>query len=634
MRCLGSPQRPAFRILILFPLLLISIAATAQMSLSASNVSFGSVQAGSSAIVPVAVTNTGKQTITISQATVSGSGFSFVGPNLPITVAPQHSVSLSISFAPQTTGSIIGNLSISYSASWGGKGTLHSSSVTVALSGTGQAAGYLTAPSSMNLGSVAIGSSQVQALTISNSGGASVAISGATVNNSGFSVSGLTFPYTLPAGGSASLSVTFTPSSTGTDHATLSISSNASNSPFAVSLTGTTPTAGYLSAPASLSLGSVAVGSSRTQALALSNSGGSSLTISGATVSGTGFSVSGLTFPYTLPAGGSASLSVSFTPSTAGTDNATLSISSNASNSPVAVSLTGTTPTAGYLSAPASLSLGSVAVGSSRTQALTLSNSGGSSLTISGATVSGTGFSVSGLTFPYTLAAGGSASLSVIFTPSTAGTDIATLSLSSNASDPTVGVSLTGSGTTSSGTLGVTPGSMSFGSITIGTTQTQSGSLTASGGSVTVSSSSSSNSAFTLGGVTLPVTLAAGQNLPFTVTFAPTSTATASANISFFTSNSTSASETASGSGATIQHTVDLSWSASTSTSISGYNVYRGTVSGGPYTRITSALDFSLNYSDSTVQSGKTYYYVTTAVDSSGAESSYSSQVQAVIPFP
>jgi hypothetical protein len=355
-------------------------------------------------------------------------GFSFVGPNLPITVAPQKNVSLSISFAPQTTGSIIGNLSISYSASWGGKGTLHSSSVTVALSGTGQAAGYLTAP--------------------------------------------------------------------------------------------------------------------------------------------------------------------------------------------------------------ASLSLGSVAVGSSRTQALALSNSGGSSLTISGATVSGTGFSVSGLTFPYTLAAGGSASLSVIFTPSTAGTDSATLSLSSNASDPTVGVSLTGSGTTSSGTLGVTPGSMSFGSITIGTTQTQSGSLTASGGSVTVSSSSSSNSAFTLGGVTLPVTLAAGQNLPFTVTFAPTSTATASANISFFTSNSTSASETASGSGATIQHTVDLSWSASTSTSISGYNVYRGTVSGGPYTRITSALDFSLNYSDSTVQSGKTYYYVTTAVDSSGAESSYSSQVQAVIPFP
>jgi hypothetical protein len=182
--------------------------------------------------------------------------------------------------------------------------------------------------------------------------------------------------------------------------------------------------------------------------------------------------------------------------------------------------------------------------------------------------------------------------------------------------------------------LGVTPGSMSFGGVMIGTSQIQSGSLTASGGSVTVSSSSSSNSAFTLGGLTLPVTLAAGQNLPFTITFAPSATGTASANISFFTSNSTSASETASGSGATIQHAVDLSWNASTSSTISGYNVYRGTISGGPYAKINSALDSALSYSDSTVQSGQTYYYVTTAVDSSGLESSYSSQVQAVIPFP
>ena len=149
----------------------------------------------------------------------------------------------------------------------------------------------------------------------------------------------------------------------------------------------------------------------------------------------------------------------------------------------------------GYLTAPSGLNLGSVTVGSSQTQALIVSNSGGSSLTISGATVSGTGFSVSGLAFPYTLPAGSSANLSVTFAPSTTGTDNATLFLSSNASDPSVGVALTGSGTTSSGNLGVAPGSLSFGSVTIGTTQTQSGSVTASGGSVTLSSASSSNSA-------------------------------------------------------------------------------------------------------------------------------------------
>ena len=183
------------------------------------------------------------------------------------------------------------------------------------------------------------------------------------------------------------------------------------------------------------------------------------------------------------------------------------------------------------------------------------------------------------------------------------------------------------------GTLGVTPGSMSFGSVTFGSTQTQSGSVTASGGGVTLSPAGSSNSVFTLGGFTPPV-LAAGPSVPFTVTFAPTTSGTASANVSFFTSSSTSALETASGSGATIQHIADLSWNASTSASITGYNVYRGTISGGPYSKINSALDTSMSYSDSTVQSGQTYYYATTAVDSTGVESSYSNQVQVVVPFP
>lgn len=280
------------------------------------------------------------------------------------------------------------------------------------------------------------------------------------------------------------------------------------------------------------------------------------------------------------------------------------------------------------------MNLGSVPVGSSQTQALTVSNTGKASLTISATALAGSGYTVTGLTLPYNLASGASASLSVIFSPTTSGTDNASLTLSSNAADPTVTVSLTGNGTTSSGTLGVTPGSMTFGTVTIGTTQTQNGSVTATGGSVTLSSTSSNNSAFTLGGLTLPVTLNAGQSLPFTVTFAPTASGTASANISFFASNSTSATESASGSGATVQHIIDLSWNASTSGSIAGYNVYRANASSGPYSKINSSLDPALSYSDNTVSSGKTYYYETTAVDSSGVESSYSNQVQVVVPFP
>lgn len=394
----------------------------------------------------------------------------------------------------------------------------------------------------------------------------------------------------------------------------------------------------------SINFGNVQVGSSLILPCVVTNTTASSITISQASTSGTGFAFIGPNLPITLAPQQTVNLSVSFNPQTAGSVSGGLTASywsnwghSKVHNYTASSILSGTgqsTTNPGYLTAPSSMSLGSVPLGSSQTKPVTVSNTGGSMLTISGASVIGSGYTVSGLTFPYNLAPGASANLSVIFSPVIAGTSNGTLSLASNASDPSVGVSLTGSGTSSSGTLGVTPGSMSFGSVTVGSSQTQNGTVTASGGSLVLSSTSSSNSDFTLGGLTLPVTLASGQSVPFTVTFAPSTAGTASANIAFFTSNSSSAAETASGSGATIQHIVNLSWNASTSTSVAGYNVYRGTSATGPLSKLTSALDPSMSYSDLTVQSGKTYYYATTAVDSTGAESSYSNQVSAAVPYP
>jgi hypothetical protein len=80
-------------------------------------------------------------------------------------------------------------------------------------------------------------------------------------------------------------------------------------------------------------------------------------------------------------------------------------------------------------------------------------------------------------------------------------------------------------------------------------------------------------------------------------------------------------------------HVVALNWTPSTSANVSGYKIYRGTTSGGPYTLVQS-LGATASYTDNTALSGQTYYYVLTAVDSTGAESSYSNQTQAVIPVP
>jgi fibronectin type 3 domain-containing protein len=82
---------------------------------------------------------------------------------------------------------------------------------------------------------------------------------------------------------------------------------------------------------------------------------------------------------------------------------------------------------------------------------------------------------------------------------------------------------------------------------------------------------------------------------------------------------------------APASHSVALGWIASSST-IVGYNVYRSAVSGGSYSKVNSSLVAGLSYSDTSVTGGATYYYVATAVDSSGNESSYSNEVPVAVP--
>jgi hypothetical protein len=283
---------------------------------------------------------------------------------------------------------------------------------------------------------------------------------------------------------------------------------------------------------------------------------------------------------------------------------------------------------------PTSIGFGRVQVGSTQSHSAILSNSGGSPLHISAATVTGTGFATNGLSVPTALNAGQSLTFNVTFTPSASGAASGSLALTADGSVLNLSVALTGTGA-SSGQLTVAPATVNFGNVTVGVTQNLAGTLTASGAGVTVSSASSTNPEFSISGLSLPVTLAAGQSATFTWTFKPQASGTASGTITF-TSNATNAPIAASLTGtgtAPPQHSVVLSWAASTSTVV-GYNVYRGTQSGGPYAVLTGSPDASTSYTDNSVQAGQTYYYVVTAVDGSGNESVDSNQAQAVIPTP
>jgi hypothetical protein len=152
--------------------------------------------------------------------------------------------------------------------------------------------------------------------------------------------------------------------------------------------------------------------------------------------------------------------------------------------------------------------------------------------------------------------------------------------------------------------------------------------------SVTVSQVSISGTGFALVGAGTPITLSAGQSTLFSVQFSPAGSESDSGSVSV-TSDATGSPAaialTGTGVAQQVQHNVQLSW-ADSGSGLSGFNVYRSTTSGSGYVLLNGALVGADTFTDSSVQSGTTYFYVTTAVDSTGTESSYSNEAQAIIP--
>ena len=488
-------------------------------------------------------------------------------------------------------------------------------------------------PGNLWFGKVMVGGSNVLSARLSNTGTSNITISSVSVTGAGYSLSGLSFPMTLGPGNSAQFQVIFAPLVQGRVDGSIGFTSSASSSTLYVSLHGTGASTGVLSAsPSSINFGTA--GNNVTQLAALTNTGTASVTVQQISASGSGFAVSHAALPWTLASGQSATFSISFTPTAGSTSSGSVSIVSNAYDSTLSIPLTGAGASAGILSAnPTSNSFGSVQVGSSASQYQSVTNSGGSNVNISQANVSGSGFSISGLNLPITLTPGQSYTFSTVFAPTSSGTASGSIAIVSDASNSSLTIALSGTAT-ASGQLLLSPTTLDFGSITVGQNKSLTATLGASGSSVTVSSASTSNPEFSLNGVSFPMALAAGQSAPVSVTFTPQSSGTASGTISFSSNASaTLVVEALTGTGV-AQHQVQLSWGASSSSGITGYNVYRGGVSGGPYTKINSALVVGTTYSDSSVQAGKTYFYVTTALNGSGTESAYSNEVQVTVPSP
>jgi len=381
--------------------------------------------------------------------------------------------------------------------------------------------------------------------------------------------------------------------------------------------------------PSNLGFGNVEVGQTETLTFTVTNGGTAIVTVSKITVSDSAFTTSQVSLPLVLSTGQSVPMSVTFTPTTKGWTGGTVKFSSDASNATLALKIGGTGVTSEAASAsPSNLAFGQVAVGSSASQPLVLTNNRSWNLTISAVQANSSAFSIGGATFPLTLGAGQSVALTVKYTPQSAGTSGGSVSVSGAG----LSIPLTGTGTVQTvGQLSVGPSPLNYGNVTVGATDTLPITMSAAGGSVTVSSATSSSSQFVLNGASFPLTIAPGQSVSFNVAFTPSSSGTMSGSLSFASNASNSpATESLTGVGTAASYTINLSWNQSSD--VAGYNVYRSTSSNGTFSKINSAMDANTAYTDSSVMSGNTYYYAATSVTSGGQESSLSTPVQAVVP--
>ncbi|MGD8310913.1 MAG: choice-of-anchor D domain-containing protein, partial [Chromatiales bacterium] len=301
-------------------------------------------------------------------------------------------------------------------------------------------------PTALNFSTVTVGNSPTLTTTVQNTGTADLNVSGVNLGTGTSTEFGVTSPvggFTVGAGMSQVVTVQYMPLDMGPDSGSIDINSNDPDSAtvsVALSGTGTAPPAPDINlVPAGIDLGTIEIGSFGSQTVSIQNLGDASLGI-GPISRCTGTSPE---FTWSLantlvPASGSTTLTVEYTPSGVGTDTGCLEIGSNDPDEPsVQLDVAGT----GTLTAvpdialdPASLDFGALTVNDTATLSAQIRNLGSAALTVTGiAAAPGTSgeYAVTAPTTPFTIAAGNSETLSVAYTPTDEGLDTGSVALSS-----------------------------------------------------------------------------------------------------------------------------------------------------------------------------------------------------------
>ncbi len=282
---------------------------------------------------------------------------------------------------------------------------------------------------------------------------------------------------------------------------------------------------------------------------------------------------------------------------------------------------------------PASIQFGKVVSGVSYSQSVRLSNIGSTDVQITKAATSGKGLSVSGLSLPMTIPAGQSATFTAAFLSNTSGGLFGGITVSGNGGDAFTTINTTATVVANQSQLTPSAPSVNFGNDFVGNAETQNVTLTNTGNTgITISTVAASGSGFSVAGGIFGLRLNPGQETGLAVTFDPTIAGATTGTI-IVTSDATPLQIVLAGTGINtpIQHSVVLRWTPSTST-VTGYFVYRGNGLDGPLSKLSASLVSATNFTDTTVASGQSYNYAVTSVGSDNTESSYSNQTAVTIP--
>jgi hypothetical protein len=303
---------------------------------SQTSLSFGNVAIGSVSKQNLTLTNSSPAAITVTKAVASGGGFTVTGPPLPLTLTVGQSATFVARFAPPAIGNASGRLLITKTQVTvpqfaGGSGsatpsiTTNLETITMTGAGVSQAPTITTQPASQT-----VTAGQTATFSVTSSGAAPLSYHW---SKNGTAISGATFSaYTTPVTTSADSGAQFTVVVSDSDGTVISNTATLTVQAF-----------GQLAASATnLNYGNITVGSSSLLSVTLTNKSASSVSISNVSLSGAGLSIGGVSSGMTLSAASSTTLNVTFAPSTPGALNGIVTVTSNATNPTVTISLSGT----------------------------------------------------------------------------------------------------------------------------------------------------------------------------------------------------------------------------------------------------------------------------------------------------